>query len=150
MKLKFMLVLLLSVIIVRPCFGYENVTQVGRYLTLENKARLSQIELLSQTIQLRFPQNIQTIHEAMTYLLRFSGYDLVPINHMNKEIQITLSKSLPLVDRDLGPIPLKDALTILAGPAFVLMQDPINRTVDFRLKPCFQKSYRTFKGKKYL
>jgi hypothetical protein len=34
---------------------------------------------------------------------------------------------------------LSDGLTTLSGPAFELIHDPVNRTVDFKLKPAYQK-----------
>jgi conjugative transfer region protein (TIGR03748 family) len=150
MKIKIIFFIILTIIFVKPCVANESVTQVGRYLTISNKPRLSQQELLSQIIQVRFPQNIQTIHEAMVYLLRFSGYDMISDNRMSKEFRITLSKRLPLVDRELGPISLKDGLMVLAGPAFDLVEYPINREIDFQLKPCFQRAHLSCKGKKYL
>jgi conjugative transfer region protein (TIGR03748 family) len=149
-KVKFILITVLAVILVRPCLGNESVTQVGRYLTMLNKPQLSQIDLLSQTIQVRFPQNVQTIHEAMTYLLHFSGYDMIPITQMSKEFRLTLSKPLPIVDRELGPVSLRDGLIVLAGPAFILVEYPISREIDFCLKHGFQKVYLSNKGKKCL
>jgi type IV pili sensor histidine kinase/response regulator len=112
----------------------KNTVLVGRYLTVKNKPSLAQTDLLSQTIQVRFPQRVQTIGDAMDYLLRFSGYSLIAPPHRSSALQILLSKPLPLVDRDFGPMPLKEALTTLAGPAFYLTQDSLNRQVNFKVK----------------
>jgi conjugative transfer region protein (TIGR03748 family) len=125
-------------------------TQTGRYLTVENKPLSSQIHLLSQTIQVHFPQNIQTVGDAMNYLLHISGYSLVSENNMCPALKITLSKPLPIIDRSLGPLSLKDGLTTLAGPVFALIQDPINRTVNFDLTPEYQKKIqhpKKYRGK---
>lgn len=119
----------------------ENASQVGRYLTVSNKPKPSQINLLSQIVQIRFPQNVQSIGDAMSYLLQFSGYSLVSDLRMSEALKTTVSKTLPVVDRELGPISLKDGLTTLAGPAFYLVQDPINREVDFRLQAAYQKIF---------
>jgi conjugative transfer region protein (TIGR03748 family) len=139
MKLSLICAALLGVLFFQPCLAHQNVTQVGRYLTIANKPKLSQTDLLSQIIQVRFPQKVQTIGEAMVYILRFSGYDLGFEEKNSKVFKITLSKQLPIVDRELGPISLKDGLTILAGSAFYLVENPVNRTVYFRLKPQFKK-----------
>jgi conjugative transfer region protein (TIGR03748 family) len=116
-------------------------TTIGRYLTVEDKPSPSQVDLLEQTIQVRFPQNIQTVGDALSYLLRLSGYGLVPEAQQSGALKITLTKPLPFIDRDFGPMALKDALTTLVGPAFNLVHNPINRTVNFNLKPAFDQFY---------
>ncbi|HVV68006.1 MAG TPA: hypothetical protein VHE99_03060 [Gammaproteobacteria bacterium] len=110
-------------------------TTVGRYLSVDNKPTSAQRDLLSQIIQVRFPQPVQTIGDAMNYLLRFSGYSLVDETRQSIAMKNTLKKPLPLVDRSFGPMSLKDGLITLAGPAFTLMQDPLNREINFKLKP---------------
>lgn len=125
--------------LVQPsCFASNNL-QIGRYLTTTNKPLTAQIDLLSQIIQVCFPQNVQTIGDAMNYILRLSGYSLVSNECMNKAFKMTLTKPLPAIDRHFGPMPLKDALTTLMGHAFFLVQDPLNRIIDFRVKPQFVK-----------
>jgi conjugative transfer region protein (TIGR03748 family) len=111
-----------------------DLTEVGRYLTVDNKPKFAQTDLLSQTIQVRFPQNVQTVGDAMNYILRLSGYSLVSAEKMSHALTITLSKPLPAVDRDFGPMPLKEGLATLTGPAFYSVQDPLNRVVNFRVK----------------
>jgi conjugative transfer region protein (TIGR03748 family) len=147
MRIKLISLLLLGIIFSKLCFADESSSQIGRYLTLSNKPKFSQIELLSQIIQVRFPQNIQTINTAMNYILRFSGYELASQNNMGNEIKIMLNKPLPIVDRELGPMSIKDGLLVLAGPAFYLIEDPVNRLVIFRIKPNFQKLNSILKEK---
>lgn len=113
---------------------------IGRYLTIENKPMEAQINLLSQTIQVRFSPKITTIGDAINYILRFSGYSLISQDCMSDALKITLSKQLPAIDRHFGPMPLRDALITLAGPAFVMVSDPLNRTIDFHLKPQYVKA----------
>jgi conjugative transfer region protein (TIGR03748 family) len=122
------------------CYA-SSTTQVGRYLTNVVQSNHGQINLLSQIIQVRFPQNIQTVGDAMNYLLHFSGYSLIASENMGEPLRTTILKSLPLIDRELGPVSLKEGLTTLAGQAFYLVEDPINRTVNFRLKPEYRKIY---------
>ena len=45
------------------------------------------------------------------------------------------------MDRELGPVSLSVGLLILAGPAFNLEHDPINRTINFRLKAAYVKGH---------
>ena len=139
MKRRLIVVVLLSMLFSKTCLADNNITQVSRYLTVSNKPKFSQTNLLSQSIQVRFTRNIQTIGDAMNYLLRFSGYSLIPEAQMSLALQITLSKPLPIIDRELGPVTLRDGLTTLSGSAFYLIQDPVNRVVDFKLKPEYQK-----------
>jgi len=117
----------------------ESSENIGRYITVLQKPLSAQRDLLSQTIQIRFPNQINTVGAAITHLLRYSGYSLVAKNQTSPALKNTLQKSLPLVDRELGPITLRDALITLAGPAFTLAEDPLNREVNFHLKPAFSK-----------
>jgi conjugative transfer region protein (TIGR03748 family) len=139
MKRNLVAITLICAIFCNACLAYENVTQIGRYSTISNKPKSSQINLLSQTIQIRFTRNIQTIGDAINYLLTFSGYSLIEKDQMSQALIITLNKPLPLIDRELGPISLKDGLITLIGPAFYLTDDPINRTVNFNLKISYLK-----------
>ena len=116
---------------------YADSTQVGRYLTVSNKPKLAQVDLLSQEFQVRFPVSVQTIGEAMDYLLKQSGYRLIPETKQSAELKLTLSKPLPAIDRDFGPMQLKNGLSTLVGPVFILVSDPLNRWVNFSVRPSF-------------
>lgn len=116
----------------------DDTTMIGRYMTVANKPSRAQLNLLSQTIQVRFPQNLQTVGEAVNYVLRYSGYSLVSPQKMNTALKNTLTKPLPAIDRNLEPMTLEDALIVLVGSAFILVHDPLNRTVDFQVKASFR------------
>ena len=122
--------------------AYADTTQIGRYMTTENKPHADQLNLLSQVVQVRFPQEVQTIGEALNYLLKFSGYSLIPEDKQSAALKTTLGKPLPAIDRNFGPMSLKDGLTVLAGPAFYLVQDPLNRMINFELVPFYAKLYK--------
>lgn len=113
----------------------SNVTPVGRYLSTSNKPKQAQLDLLSQSIQMRFPQTVKTVGDAMRYILFYSGYSLIPEEKMSVALKTIMSKPLPAIDREIGPVSLKDALKVLAGPAFYIKQDVISRTINFGLKP---------------
>lgn len=139
MKQRLFVMALLSIFVSETCLADNNLTQVSRYLTIPNKPNLYQTNLLSQQIQVRFTRNIQTVGDAMNYILRFSGYSLIPESQMNPALKLTLEKQLPIVDRELGPMTLREALITLVGPAFSLSHDPVNRFVNFELKSSYQK-----------
>lgn len=125
-----------------PLAYADNNTEIGRYITVENKPTVSQTDLLLQTVRTRFSQYEQTVGDAINHVLRLSGYSLVPQNQMSNALKNTLTKPLPASDRgNFGPMSLKDALTTLAGPAFYLVQDPLNRMVDFKVKPQYASIY---------
>lgn len=105
--------------------------QTGRYSVLTATPTEVQVELLATTVMIRFPQRIQTVGEAVHYLLLRSGYRLVPAAFIDLETAALLALPLPAVHRILGPMTLKDALTTLAGPAFQLVQDPVHRLMTF-------------------
>ena len=96
------------------------------------------MDLLSPIIQVHFISEIKTIGDAVNHLLRYSGYALVESKQQSPDLKNTLRKPLPLVDRDLGPIALKQALELLVGSAFDLTIDPLNRTINFQVKTEFK------------
>ena len=130
--------IILSVALLSSTYAADS-SIAGRYLTNSVKPKPAQINLLSQIIQVRFPQDIQTVGEAINYILRFSGYSLVAPNRMEQAFITTMTKPLPVIDRELGPISLQDGLITLAGPAFYFSHDPINRVVNFHLKPKYKR-----------
>lgn len=138
-------IIFLNIFLYKICLA-SDITQIDRYLTTSNKTQLSQVNLLSQTIHVRFTRNIQTVGDAINYLLQFSGYSLLTEKERSIELNILLKKPLPVIDRNLGPISLSDALTTLAGSAYYLTQDPVNRTVDFKLKTAYQKFLHNPRG----
>ena len=52
-----------------------------------------------------------------------------------------MAKPLPVVDRDLSYMTLKQALLTLVEPAFYLEVDPLHRLINFEVKPSYQKYY---------
>lgn len=126
-----------------------NVTQVNRYATVENKPSKAQINPLLSVQQVHFPQNINTVGEALNHWLLYSGFSLVETKAMPVALQEVLSQPLPQVDRNLGPLTVSDGLEVLAGKeVFSLVADPLHRKVSFKLRPQYAKLYRqTSKGK---
>ena len=131
---------LLGVISSQPVMADERLP-VGRYLTAPNQARPEQVELLNQTLHVRFPAKVRTVSDALHYLLRFSGYALLDNHHLPPEIQHMVTLPLPECDRNLGPITLQNALLTLIGQPFGMLVDPVHRLIGFRLLPAYTSLY---------
>ena len=128
--------------VVNSTFAATPAIQTDRYTTVKAEATAAQINPLLAMIQIKFPISVQTIGDAVHYILQYSGYDLTPLGKQSPLVKATLSKPLPIVDRNLGPIQLQSALTVLMGEAvFELEQDPVHRLVSFKLKPKYAKLY---------
>ena len=106
---------------------------VGRYTTVVPSATPAQSNLLSVVINISFGPNITTVGEALRHLLVRSGFALADLEASDPYLPILLSRPLPQVHRQLGPITLSDALTTLAGPAWYLSVDPVNRLISYEL-----------------
>jgi type IV pili sensor histidine kinase/response regulator len=78
---------------------------------------------------------VLTIENAIHYLLEESGFELIQKELRPKEMSIMLANRLPSVHRDLTPMMLKDALNVLLGKHFRLINDPLRRKVSFVLLP---------------
>lgn len=115
------------------CAQSSTEIQTGRYLTVDSRVPKDQEDLLSPVMQMHFLSDIKTVGDAIQEVLRYSGYSLVETPQRSQDLQNTLQKPLPLVQRDLGPMSLRQGLTILIGPAFELIVDLLNRTVNFQL-----------------
>ena len=77
--------------------------------------------------------------DAISEVLRYTGYSLVDNLKQIKELQETLKKPLPFIQRNFGPLPLRQILNLLIGSPYILRIDPLNRSIDFELKTEFQK-----------
>lgn len=120
----------------------SNFTEVARYTTVKNQSSRAQVNPLLMTVQTRFPQSVQTVGQAMNYILRYSGFSLVNREKMDGNVVQMLNQPLPIVDRRLGPVMLQDALATLAGKnVFKLTQDPLHRKLSFELLPEIKKQY---------
>ena len=108
-----------------------NDIQVGRYSLMAATPTQAQAELLATTMTVRFPERIQTVGEAVWYLLQRSGYRLATADSIGPDTAALFALPLPAVHQSLGPMTLRDALETLAGPAFHLVQDPVHRLITF-------------------
>ncbi len=139
-------ILLLSGLLVMSAstlvFAATDTTNVDRYLVVANQPLAAQSNLLAQTFQVRFPLHINTLGEAVRYLLRFSGYSLAKDRDQSMEVAALLARPLPEVNRNFGPMSLQTGLMTLAGKPFGLWVDPVHRLIGFRLLPHYQTLYQ--------
>jgi len=110
-----------------------NVTQVNRYATVVNQPLPAQINPLLAIQQVHFNQDIQTIGQALTNWLRFSGFHLAATDKQPACLKALLEQPLPQIDRNLGPLTVLDGLRVLVGlHEFAVVQDSILREVNFK------------------
>lgn len=111
-----------------------NITPISRYASVTNKPMTAQINPLKAVQQVHFPQQIQTIGDAIEHWLKYSGFHLAPEKKQQESLKIILKQPLPQVDRTLGPISVADGLTVLVGQhLFSLKHDDLLREVNFTL-----------------
>src|SRR5690349_12178881 len=114
----------------------ENSIQISRYMTLSTTATVAQTNPLLAVVELKFSLSVQTVNDAIQQLLKPSGYQLVESNLLSSDAKTVLAKPLPYTVRHLGPITIKDGLTVLMGQSvFQLLVDPLHREINFRLNP---------------
>lgn len=105
------------------------IIQTGRYSAVTAIPLQAQRYPLDVIIDVTIPEACISIEQAIRFLLRRSGYELdAPVQ---AEVVELLTKPLPAVHRKLGPMPLKDALTLLVTPRLVLQDEPIKRLIRF-------------------
>lgn len=110
----------------------EDPVSIARYAYLMPGSSHAQRHPLQVTLtQVRFPQEIATVGEAMNHLLTRSGYRLDE-QRSHWASTILMPQPLPEVHRDLGPIYLSEALAVLAGNAWRLKVNPLYRTLIIR------------------
>lgn len=106
------------------------VVRTGRYQLWELGTSAGQQQLINQVVRVSIPSMLTvTVKDALTHLLAGTGYHLC--DGMPNALA---NQPLPLTHRNLGPASLHEALQVLAGPAWVLQQDPRRRAVCFRAR----------------
>ena len=107
--------------------------QVGRYLTVMLQPDQTQVDLLSVIVTRNFPVQTKTVGQAVVSLLDGSGYRLLSADLAEPYRSLLFALPLPEVQRQLGPLTLRQSLVLLTGPAFRLVIDPTYRLVTFEL-----------------
>ncbi|MCP9269666.1 PilL N-terminal domain-containing protein [Xenorhabdus sp. XENO-1] len=118
---------------------YQQIPEVvryGRYLLVSTDPAAAQRDPLSQLINIQIPASQNpTVADAMRYALRQSGYALCALDKKN---DVLYRQPLPSVHTQLGPVRLRTALQIMAGPAWQLEVDEVQRVVCHHLRQGYQ------------
>lgn len=108
------------------------VVRQGRYTLVEQGPELAQRNLMRQIVDVSIPAGADhTVGDALRYVLIRSGFSLCE----TQEAAQLYALPLPAAHLQLGPLPLRDALQTLAGPAWTLQVDSFARHVCFAPAP---------------
>lgn len=111
----------------KPPDNLVPVVRYGRYTLVELVPEAPQRDLMRQVIDVSIPWDANaSVGDAMRYVLLHSGYRLCDAT---AGTGVLFTSPLPAAHRRLGPLLLRDALLILAGPAWDLSVDDSNREV---------------------
>ncbi|MEW5291547.1 MULTISPECIES: PilL N-terminal domain-containing protein [Erwinia] len=112
------------------------VVRYDRYLLVSTDPLAASRDPLSQIIDIRIPSSLRpTVADALRYALRQSGYSLCAIGPANG---VLYRQPLPVVQYQLGPLRLRTALQLMAGPAWQLDVDDVQRVVCHSLREGYQ------------
>ena len=112
------------------------VVRYDRYLLVSTDPQAAQRDPLLQIIDIRIPSSLRpTVADALRYALRQSGYSLCATGPANG---VLYRQALPAVQYQLGPMRLRTALQVLAGPAWQLEVDDVQRVVCHSLRDGYQ------------
>lgn len=115
----------------QPVTPRKSVAQVDRYSVVATGPTAGQRNLLSVTEVISIANNIETIGDALRWVLRDSGYRLAASPVLTEEVRVMLELPLPAVHRRFEPMPLKTVMGLIVGPAFYIVQDPVHRLIAF-------------------
>lgn len=115
------------------------------YALVNPVSTAEQNDILAVVVSLKFPSHVATVGDAITRLLERSGYRLAFGGNADPELPTLLALPLPQVHRNLSQIRLREALQALAGSAWVLVEDPVNRLVSFDLDERYRNAPRVLK-----
>ena len=76
--------------------------------------------------------------EGLREILHGTGYQLADAAAADPEIGRLYGQPYPEHQRQVGPAELGEVLERLAGPAWQLVVDPVNRRVSFELRPPYR------------
>lgn len=108
--------------------AFVPVVRYGRYTLVELVPTAAQQDLLLQVIDVTIPSTHQaTVGDALRHVLLRSGYRPCA----SADVSALSALPLPAAHYRLGPVPLRDALLMLAGPGWELQVDDRTRQVCF-------------------
>ncbi|ANF70972.1 hypothetical protein A6043_06480 [[Haemophilus] ducreyi] len=114
------------------------VLREGRYTLVSLAPENGQKYLLDQSVTVSVAQKNKKVFTAdvekgLTTTLKNTGLALCNrLNPQEKTLSILFSRPLPKVHYQFGPMKLREALQMLAGPAYEITLNDITRTVCFK------------------
>lgn len=113
----------------------DNPNQLPQYvengLTVINvDATTEQKDPLLTITSITFPQQINLIGQALNYSLLRTGYTLGNVNQMTPHVMRLMQLPLPLVQRNVEQITVRNLISTLIGDGYDYRVDPVNRTIN--------------------
>lgn len=108
-----------------------DVLRTGRYQLVTTQGTIGQRQLLEQAVRLNIsPFDQATVGQAVRRVLLNTGFNLC--QNQTVGVRQLLGNALPEIHHNIGPMTLRQALTMLIGDAWVLDADPLRRVVCFK------------------
>ncbi|MDG2961723.1 PFGI-1 class ICE element type IV pilus protein PilL2 [Exercitatus varius] len=115
------------------------VVRYGRYTLVSASPEMGQRYLLDQLVTVKVPQRSKkvfsaTVEQGLNATLKNTGLTLCTgyAQTTPVEVQTLFSRALPKIHYAFGPMKLREALQMLAGPAYELTLNDIQRMVCFK------------------
>lgn len=125
------------------------VLREGRYTLVSLAPEDGQKYLLDQSVTVTVPQHNKKVFNAnvengLTATLNNTGLVLCQrFNNNEPTLPILFSRPLPKVHYQFGPMKLREALQMLAGPAYEITLNDITRTVCFKQRSSVPQNITT-------
>lgn len=113
----------------------KGLIQTDRYSAVEPEPTMGQEAPLLTMVTIKYPRQVNTVGQAISYTLKRSGYRLAPQYAHDPNIKVLVNLPLPEVHRELGPMSVKQVLKTLSGSAFMLVTDPVHRYISYEVVP---------------
>jgi conjugative transfer region protein (TIGR03748 family) len=111
----------------------DPVVRYGRYTLVSSAPTPDQRDLMAQIIDISIPANMTpNVGEAMVYVLDRSGYSLCSTD--TGQVSVLYTRPLAAALYKIGPMTLRNALQVLAGPAWQVEVDEMDRQVCYVLR----------------
>lgn len=113
----------------------KGLIQTDRYSAVKPEPTTGQEVPLLTLVTIKYPRQVNTVGQAISYTLKRSGYRMAPQHAHDPKMKVLIKLPLPEVHRQLGPMTVKQVLNTLSGSAFMLVTDPVHRYISFELMP---------------
>lgn len=111
----------------------DPVVRYGRYTLVSSAPTADQRDLMAQIVDISIPANMTpNVREAIVYVLDRSGYSLCSTE--TGQVSVLYTRPLAAALYKIGPVTLRNALQVLAGPAWQVEVDELNREVCYVLR----------------